>query len=573
MSQPITPTPIDSIPANERMLMAKRAIDSGEIVSIAKAAKHYKVDRNVLRIRVNGANADNTKVYAYNHLKLLTDDEEKKILDYTLDLISRGFPLSTSLIQEFCNSILASRNGGKAGLTWYEKFVSRNMVLMPAFKERNNHRKRRSESSEMTKKWFEVVKSTIQKHDIQADDIYSFGEIVFTLGPTLSTEMVKIIPVVYSLHRSKYYRPKSGQRVTLIQGIGAKGSTIPPFIIFAGDQHASSRLKKDIPEEWSINGSAEGLITNDLSIEWLQHFQLHTSNVTKPTQRLLITCGDDIHNTLHFHNFCKDNDIITVCIPRPLFHRVQPFDIGCTGLMKKAYKKEIDKTFCDGITRFTKSEFLSIFKATFRAVFTVKNIKEGFKATGIIPYDPDAVLSQLYSDENAPIPVKHQPERFSTSVEAHKQLKNSSIPIDPEIEVVKSGPSRNLPQLAKSTETINQNHTTPQHDITEGRIQELVASFLTCAHSIAEELLHLYHENVSKTRSQESTLLTLDEKIDGSDDQTVVSSQSKQETNSRKLRKRKRPDTTDQVTANDTQSESDFLPSTKKAKRRRLSSV
>ena len=47
------------------------------------------------------------------------------------------------------------------------------------------------------------------------------------------------------------------------------------------------------------------------------------------------------------------------------------------------------------ITRITKLKFLPCFKAAFDASITESNIQGGFRSAGLVPFDPEAVISKL----------------------------------------------------------------------------------------------------------------------------------------------------------------------------------
>jgi hypothetical protein len=47
------------------------------------------------------------------------------------------------------------------------------------------------------------------------------------------------------------------------------------------------------------------------------------------------------------------------------------------------------------ITRISKLEFLPCLKAAFDASITESNIQGGFRGAGLVPFDPEAVISKL----------------------------------------------------------------------------------------------------------------------------------------------------------------------------------
>jgi hypothetical protein len=63
--------------------------------------------------------------------------------------------------------------------------------------------------------------------------------------------------------------------------------------------------------------------------------------------------------------------------------------------MKTAYGSQIEKLMRLRINHITKLEFLPAFGQAFKAAFTKQNIKAGFMAIGLVPYNPERVISSL----------------------------------------------------------------------------------------------------------------------------------------------------------------------------------
>ena len=57
------------------------------------------------------------------------------------------------------------------------------------------------------------------------------------------------------------------------------------------------------------------------------------------------------------------------------------------------------------INHVSKLEFLCAFREAFFASMTEKNIRGGFAGAGLVPYDPEKVLSKLDVKLRAPIPL------------------------------------------------------------------------------------------------------------------------------------------------------------------------
>jgi len=190
----------------------------------------------------------------------------------------------------------------------------------------------------------------------------------------------------------------------VIQGINSQGWVIPPFVILAGQYHLSAWYSENIPRDWVVAVSENGWTTNELGFEWIQHFDRYTKQRATGARRLLILDGHGRHNSAQFERFCQENNIITLCMPPHSSHLLQPLDVGCFGPLKQAYGRQIEDLMRSHINHVTKLEFLPAFKAAFEDAITEKNIRGGFRGSGLVPFSPDGVLSQLDLKPRTPTP-------------------------------------------------------------------------------------------------------------------------------------------------------------------------
>lgn len=96
-------------------------------------------------------------------------------------------------------------------------------------------------------------------------------------------------------------------------------------------------------------------------------------------------------------------------MPAHSSHLLQPLDIGCFSPLKRAYSKEIENLIRAHITHITKVEFFETFKAAFFASFSEGNIRSGFQGSGLVPYNPDTVISKLDVKLRTPTPTGPPP--------------------------------------------------------------------------------------------------------------------------------------------------------------------
>ena len=149
-----------------------------------------------------------------------------------------------------------------------------------------------------------------------------------------------------------------------------------------------------IPATWRIAVSDNGWTNDKLGLEWIQHFY-ETTKHCKGKWRLLIFDGHSSHQTAEFRDFCLQHCILTLCMPAHTSHILQPLDVSCFGPLKKAYGSQIENKLRLGINHITKEEFLPTFFAAHQQTMTMETITSGFRATGLVPFDPKRVLADL----------------------------------------------------------------------------------------------------------------------------------------------------------------------------------
>jgi hypothetical protein len=160
--------------------------------------------------------------------------------------------------------------------------------------------------------------------------------------------------------------------------------------------------------------SENGWTNNSLCQFWLENiFDKYTKDRTVGRYRLLIFDGYGSHVTPEFDKYCLDHSIIVLCMPAHSSHLLQPLDVACFSVLKRSYGKLVEKQMSLGVNHIDKQDFLSLYQQARTDALHEKNIQSGFAATGLVPYEPDRVLSLLHAQSHTPSPQKHpqtQPE-------------------------------------------------------------------------------------------------------------------------------------------------------------------
>ncbi|KAK7571520.1 hypothetical protein V3481_018732 [Fusarium oxysporum f. sp. vasinfectum] len=414
-----------SQPSNEaKTLLALQALQNDPKLSIRRAAKIYEIDERRLRRRQNGIQSRRDTI---PNSRKLSDLEEQIIVQFALDLDSRGFPSRLRFVEEMANSLLADRDASPVGKRWAHNFVKRQPELKTRLFRKYDYQRAKCEDPSIIRGWFRLVQNTIAKYGIRSGDIWNFDETGFMMGIIMAG---MVVTGSERQGRPKSVQPGNREWITVIQAINAEGQSIAPFIIGAGQYHLANWYREcDLPGDWVIATSQNGWTDNKLGLEWLKHFNRSTTNQLTGPYRLLILDGHESHHSADFERYCKDNKIITLCMPAHSSHLLQPLDVGCFGVLKKAYGREIEHLIRCSITHISKTEFFPAFYAAFQATITESNIQGGFRGAGIAPFDPENVMSKLDVQLRTPTPLEEDTEPSTpwvsktpkTAIEAQSQ--------------------------------------------------------------------------------------------------------------------------------------------------------
>jgi hypothetical protein len=389
------------LPSKEaRVILALEALRNDKQLRLEAVAKLYNVPASTLRDRRAGrpARRDTTP-----NSRKLTDLEEKAIVQYVIELSARAFPPRLSGVEDMANHLLRERDAPPVGKRWAHNFVKRQPELRTRYSRRYDYQRAKCEDPRVIAPWFTLVRNIMAKYGIVDDDVYNFDETGFMMGIIFAG---MVVTTSDGFSKAKLTQPGNRKWATVIQGVNALGWAIPPFIILAAQYHLANWYTEcNLPADWRIATTENGWTTNAVGLDWIKHFDYYTAPRTKGTYRLLILDGHESHHSTEFELYCRQNHIITLCMPPHSSHYLQPLDVGCFGPLKQAYGRQIEELIRMHINHVSNLEFLCAFREAFFASMTEKNIQGGFAGAGLIPYDPERVLSKLDVKLRTPTPL------------------------------------------------------------------------------------------------------------------------------------------------------------------------
>ncbi|KAJ6258059.1 NADPH oxidase [Drechslerella dactyloides] len=390
-----------------RVILAIKALEQDQKLSIRATAKLYDIPHTTLAYRCNGRSSRSNSIPKSRNLTQL---EENVIVQYILELCARSFHPRLGSVEDMANQLLSTRAGDstrRVGKNWAANFVKRRPELQTRLSRKYDYQRAKCEDPDLIQKWFQLIQAIKAKYGIADNDIYNFDETGFAMGIISTTTVVTGAEM---RDKAKLAQPGNREWATVIQGIGAEGWAVPPFIVLAGQHHlASWYTETNLPNDWAITLSDNGWTTNEVAVEWLKHFNQFTARRCISDYRLLVLDGHKSHHSAAFELYCQEHKIITVCMPPHSSHLLQPLDIGCFGPLKQAYSRQVEDLMRAHVNHISKLEFLSGFHRAFTAAITPKNIRSSFAGAGIVPYDPDRVLLKLDVQLPASTPINSRP--------------------------------------------------------------------------------------------------------------------------------------------------------------------
>ena len=120
---------------------------------------------------------------------------------------------------------------------------------------------------------------------------------------------------------------------------------------------------------------------------------------------MLVLDRHESYDSVVFQDYYKENNIITLCLPAYLSYITQPLDVGCFSILKRMYGRQI-KTFIKAyINYITKVEFFLAFHTAYKQSIITQNAKARFRRAGLVPCDPQTVISKLDVKLRTPDPT------------------------------------------------------------------------------------------------------------------------------------------------------------------------
>lgn len=235
------------------------------------------------------------------------------------------------------------------------------------------------------KRFYDNLSQLMKKYNFPPHAIYNMDESGFSTVPNkppkvFSTKGKKCVNKISSAER--------GTNVTVVCAMSASGQYIPPAFIYPRKRMKAELLDGAPPSSIGMV-SDSSFINQELFADYATHFRDHVKP-TKEQPVLLIMDNHTSHCSIAAIDFFRENNIMALTLPPHSSHRMQPLDRCFFSPLKKFYSNECEKWLTNHPGRvITVYQIASIFAPAYFKAATITNAVEGFKVTGICPFNND----------------------------------------------------------------------------------------------------------------------------------------------------------------------------------------
>ena len=385
--------PSNTTEIEARIAAASAAMDANPRLKASVAARQFSAPYHLLLRRRAGVPASNSRG---GHNKKLNSVQDTALRDYICMLYHCGTPANTEAVLLAANRLLYYSTGDPkktVSVRWTKAWIKRNSDYIDTLKSKPLSAKRlASHIVEDIEGYFKAFKKCKDYWGIQDEDIYNFDETGFQIGVS-SGEKVLVPKGTRAVYTAD---PENRELITSVETINYGGRKVPPMIIFAGAYHLRRNFNNDLDGDILFARSSSGYSNDKLGLKYLEHFNRHTQSKSVGKYRMLLFDGHGSHLTQEFLDFCWQHHIRPFQLPSHTTHLLQPLDVGVFQSLKHNFKKEVRKQVFLGAKEISRTDFFAFFQRFHDKTFKNPRIhKSAFRKTGLIPLNPQVVLSKL----------------------------------------------------------------------------------------------------------------------------------------------------------------------------------
>lgn len=239
--------------------------------------------------------------------------------------------------------------------------------------------------------YFKKVEQIINELDIKSNpqNLFNMEE----KGWGLTIHHQQSILAQKGTKRVHLVAPEHAESVIVIGCCNAIGNYIPPMVIFKG-KRLKPEFSDNLPPGSIVKMAPKGSMTTELFIDFVRHLARYKG----PNAILLIFDGAACHLDYDIIEAAEEHNIILFCLPSNTTHELQPLDKSVYRSFESHWNQELLRFWDQHPDRvLTKIRINEVFSKVWPECMAPANISSGFRATGLYPFNPDAIPEYAFA--------------------------------------------------------------------------------------------------------------------------------------------------------------------------------
>lgn len=364
---------------------------------------------------------------------ILTEQQENDLVEKIIRFAQRGFPLTAKVVRRsvyrFCEQLNVNHKFNKekqlAGKEWYRSFLRRHPNISERKAQQLNPARAQKLNHFIVDDYFEKLKNLLDRTGLKykPGNIYNMDE----KGCRLMLHHQQKVLAEKGSRRVHLIGSEHGENVTIVACANALGHVIPPMILFKG-QRSKPTFSDGLPVGSVVHMTQKGSMTTEIFLKWLDHFKQFMS----PPPTILIFDGASSHLDVTIAEKAELLQIELLCLPSNTTHELQPLDKSVFRSFESHWDQELlDYWDQHPDRRLNKERFSDIFTPVWGKCMTISNVCNGFKATGIYPFNKNVIPEYAF----APSLPTHRHLNLNCSQSIYNHIINVEDRWDPEDEI------------------------------------------------------------------------------------------------------------------------------------------
>ena len=380
-----------------RISEAKKFLTENPDESAAVAGRIFDVSSATLRSFLARKSRKTTKLSPLGgQNKILKEHQIEAVHEFIRSLLRSSIPPTKPLIFNAIRNLKLQEDADFQGPSnrWFQAWWKANKLHAIKTKPLATARYTAGDVQQIAT-WFQEYEAVLRKLNIRKRrNIVNFDEQGVRIGCMKRQDILVPEDVLefYSLS------PENRQSLTIFENINAAGDyPVPPMLVIQGHDLMESWFSEYLPEGTKILTSPTGFTSDDIALEYLQHFIDNSDASMKPgaSWKLLLMDNHGSHITPEFALLADKYHIRPFTFIPHLTHCMQPLDVKIFQQYKHYHDVAIQNAMAEFQLDYSLVRFCQDLTWIRDNTFKKATILSAFEESGLYPINASKCVAQV----------------------------------------------------------------------------------------------------------------------------------------------------------------------------------